>query len=69
MSSKARKAPAGKFIVGEAEMSKGDWGQVGEPHNTREAAEKAAELLKAGAKSPEFDYFVYDERGLVSIAA
>lgn len=59
-----RKAPPGKFIIGEADMSEGGWGQVGGTYDTLEDALAAGSTCKKSA-SPEFDYFVYDENGLV----
>jgi hypothetical protein len=54
------------FIVGEADLSEGEWGQIGEPHPTLESATKAAEELNAHKSAPQFEYYLYDEHGLMS---
>jgi hypothetical protein len=64
MSLDTRKAPIGKYIVGEADMSEGFWLQVGEPYDSVQAAQTAASALKTHA-APQFDYFIYDENGLM----
>lgn len=63
-----RKAPPGKFIVGEADMSEGKWGQVEKPHNTFKEAMQAAAMLQQDTKHSQLTYFVYDENGLVQSA-
>lgn len=67
MSENIHKAPPGKYIVGEAFYGENEWAQVGDVHETLEAARTVAAELNA-AQRPELQYFVYNENGLVSEA-
>ncbi|HEY4488238.1 MAG TPA: hypothetical protein VJB97_01855 [Candidatus Paceibacterota bacterium] len=64
MSLDTRKAPIGKFIIGEADTSEDCWGQIGEPYDTVLAAQAAASALKMHA-APQLGYFIYNENGLM----
>jgi hypothetical protein len=65
MSEAERKAPSGKFIVGEAFYAEDDWAPVGQPHDSLAVAREMARELNA-PRRPDLHYFVYDENGLVA---